>query len=207
MLHLAFDIEDLVELRKERRLIHPFLFRQRQERGGFAFQLHPQFIGTRLCLLHTGADCFQLLWAQSDAVLCQEHKFRWKKCPGERVGGLLGLVRREQRIERSEEDKNSDAFYGMCFHCVCGCGVGLHCRKDHCGMRGSSSSESVGDAHGGNNVGGSMESRAIWLCVELIAVATSGRGREGLRVATSIPINTNTAQAAAAANEPQPSNS
>ena len=40
MLQLALDIEDLVELRANRRFIHAILFREHRERSDFAFQLH-----------------------------------------------------------------------------------------------------------------------------------------------------------------------
>ena len=169
MLHLALDFENLVELREERRLIHAFLFCQHRERGGFAFHLHAQLIGTLLRLLPTGADCLQLLRSQSDSVLRPEHEFRWIKYPYERIGGFLGMIRREQRTERSKEGNESNEFHG-----VFGCGVGLHCKRDHRGMRGSSSSESVGDAHAGNNEGGSIESRAMAFCVEEMVATMSG---------------------------------
>ena len=41
MLQFALDVEDLVELCDERSLIHPFLFRQRRKRGGFALPASP----------------------------------------------------------------------------------------------------------------------------------------------------------------------
>jgi hypothetical protein len=97
MLQLAFDIEDLVELRAERRLIHTFLFRERRKRRGFEFQLHPQLIGARLRLLHPGAECLPLHLSQSDPVMCEENQLRRKKRSCERVSGRLGIVRCEKR--------------------------------------------------------------------------------------------------------------
>ena len=52
------------------------------ERGAphdFTFQFLAQFIGTRMRLLHAGADRLPLFWGQSDPVTREQHEFRWEK--------------------------------------------------------------------------------------------------------------------------------
>lgn len=66
-------------------------------------------------------------------------------------------------------------------------------------MRGGSSSEAVGDAHTGNNEGGSIERLAMWLCVEEMMAAMSGRARAGSRRVKITTITSSSATPAASA--------
>ena len=66
-------------------------------------------------------------------------------------------------------------------------------------MRGGSSSEAVGDAHAGNNEGGSTERLAMWLCVDEMMAAMSGRAGEGSRRVKMTTITSSSATPAASA--------